>query len=382
MKINDLKRLYRDNAVSQSDIDRLPESRFLDVTPVTGKCIDVILRVHKAMCRLAPMGIDERRSLWFEAKGRNKKWEWYLISTSVYNDCHYLQIAGDTYERYALCDKEDANNAKNCWHDEDYFYSIMSKIEKFILNLVDNIISDPESYNFYVEKTLSPYRREGLIKRSVLNQLIPEDRYPGIDVAKAIAIYERQTPPTHFTEMTLRTYMHYWRIAYEAIRGSLPGSDIEVFGHSSKGHEVKNYDLDSEADFIRWKKDVSSYHGFDVVYARVHLYAAKDNQGWHLRLGTSSYWNLDQCLQAVIGLTDAGISVDLGETDHILGILKETDYVEITPYAYRYMQGDNVGSQMSLPYPGEDISKETIKKIIANTAWEKIEEASCKPEPL
>lgn len=71
-------------------------------------------------------------------------------------------------------------------------------------------------------------------------------------------------------------------------------------------------------------------------------------------------------------MSDAGISVELGEVDHLLGILKETDYVEITPYAYRYMQGDDIGSQMKLPYAYE-VDKKVIKKIIANTNWNKIE---------
>lgn len=71
-------------------------------------------------------------------------------------------------------------------------------------------------------------------------------------------------------------------------------------------------------------------------------------------------------------MTDAGISVELGEVAHILGILKETDYVEITPYAYRYMQGDNVGSQMRLPY-ADEIGKDTLKKIIESTEWREIE---------
>ena len=71
-------------------------------------------------------------------------------------------------------------------------------------------------------------------------------------------------------------------------------------------------------------------------------------------------------------MSDAGISVELGEVDHVLGILKETDYVEITPYAYRYMQGDDIGSQMKLPYAYE-VDKKVIKKIIANTNWNKIE---------
>ncbi len=135
---------------------------------------------------------------------------------------------------------------------------------------------------------------------------------------------------------------------------------------------VKDYDIDSEADFKEWKAAVSPYHGFDVVYARVHMYPVNDNGNWHFYVSTHSYWNLDECLKVVVGLSDAGISVELGEVAHILGILKETDYVEITPYAYRYMQGDNISSQTRLPY-ADEIDKYTLKKIIANTEWKKIE---------
>lgn len=371
MKLNDQKKLYRQNALIQSDIFHLPISRFLDVTVVSGKCAESMRSIHGAMGRLAPMGDDERRSLWFEVKG--KRWEWYRLSVSTYNDCHYLYIIGDTHDRYVFSDKEDCNSSR-CFY-EDELIEIFSKIEKYVVGLVDNILSAFEQYNSYVEKYLSYYRREGLIKRSILNSLIPDNRYDGIDIPRVINLYENQFEPTQFPEMTLRCYMHYWRIAYEAVYGKMSGNDIEVFRHSSKGYEIKEYNLDSEDDFRRWKNDVSPYHGFDVVYARVHLYPTYTDGQWHFYVGTGSYWNLDDCFRAVVGLSDAGISVELGEVDHVLGILKETDYVEITPYAYRYMQGDDIGSQMKLPYAYE-VDKKVIKKIIANTKWNKLEKVS------
>lgn len=371
MKLNDQKKLYRQNALIQSDIFHLPISRFLDVTVVSGKCAESIRSIHRAMGRLAPMGDDERRSLWFEVRGN--RWEWYRLSVSIYKDRHYLYITGDTYDHHVFCDKEDCNS-HHCFY-EDELIEIFSKIEKYVVGLVDNILSDPEQYNAYVDKYLSYYRRGGLIKRSILNSLMPDNSYEGIDLQKVIRIYETLLEPTQFSEMTLRRYMHYWRIAYEAVYGKMSGDDIEVFQHSSKGYEAREYNLDSEDDFRRWKSDVSPYHGFDVVYARVHLYPKYTNGQWHLYVGTGSYWNLDDCFRAVVGLSDAGISVELGEVDHVLGILKETDYVEITPYAYRYMQGDDIGSQMKLPYAYE-VDKKVIKKIIANTKWNKLEKVS------
>jgi len=83
MKFNDQKKLYRQNALTQTDILYLPDSRGLDVTVVSGKCADIIRSIHGSMSRLAPMGDDERRSLWFEVKG--KRWEWYRLSVSTYS---------------------------------------------------------------------------------------------------------------------------------------------------------------------------------------------------------------------------------------------------------------------------------------------------------
>lgn len=371
MKFNEQKKLYRQNAMIQSDIRSLPDSRGLDVILVPDECAEIICHIHKAMERLAPMGDDCRRSLWFEVK--DKRWEWYRLSVSTYKNRHYLYITGDPHDHHIFCDKEDCNSHR--WFFEDMLIGIFSKIEKYVVGLVDNILSAPEQYNAYVEKYLSYYRREELIKRSILNSLIADNRYDGIDIPRVINIYENQVEPTQFSEMTLRRYMHYWRISYEAVYGKMSRDDIEVFRRSSKGYEIKEYNLDSENDFRRWKTDVSPYHGFDVVYARVPLYPEFTNGQWHFYIGTHSYWNLDDCFKAILGLSDVGISVELGEVEHILGILNETDYVEITPYAYRYMQGDDIGSQTRLPY-ADEVDKDVIRKIIANTKWNKIESVS------
>lgn len=368
MNLNEQKKLYRENALKVADFYRLPISRRLETIETEGKSSETIQRIHKAMHRLAPMGEDERRSLWFEVKG--KKWEWYRLSTTVYKDCHYLHISSNEHEQYVLGDKSCANAFR--YYTDDELFEVLSKIENYVVNLIDNILLAPGQYNEYVNNCLDYHRRKGLIKRSIVNALLPTTLLDGIDIPKAIKIYESQQLPSQFSNMTLRSYMHYWRIAYEAVYGKQVGDDMEVFQHSSKGYEVKNYNLDSEEDFKRWKTDVSLYHGFDVVYARVHLYPVFENGYWHFYISTRSYWNLDECLKAVLGLTDAGIIPELGEVSHILGILKETDYVEITPEAYRYMQGEGVGSQMKLPYAGE-IGRDIIKKIIENTDWEPIE---------
>lgn len=76
MKFNDQKKLYRQNALIQSDILYLPDSRGLDVTVVSGKCADIIRSIHGSMSRLAPMANAATlvaRQLAAELKSKEKK---------------------------------------------------------------------------------------------------------------------------------------------------------------------------------------------------------------------------------------------------------------------------------------------------------------------
>ncbi len=361
----------------QSDIERLPECSGLEFLLVDDKSLEVMLRIEATMQRLAVMGDDAQRMLWFEVQG--KRLEWYRITTGYYRNYHFLIIYGNTYERYCFSSNKCWNSDRNAdiaANDTCDIADTLLKVEDYVTTLVDAILDNPDVYNAYVEKHLSYYMRTGLIRRSVLNTLIPDNRTWSVDKTRAVELYSAEPEPMRFDRMTLRDYMHFWRIAYESFAGSRKDvTDEEIFGHSSKGRDVRNYYPDSETEFKRWMEDVGHYHGFDVVYARVHLVPVCEDGKWYLELFTGSYWDLNECLMAAIALFDAGIPVLLENREEILAILQETDYVEICPHAYRYMQGDNVGSQISLPYPGEKVSREIVKAIIANTEWEKQKEA-------
>lgn len=76
MKFNDQKKLYRQNALTQSDILYLLDSRGLDVTVVSGKCADIIRSIHGSTSLLAPMANAATlvaRQLAAELKSKEKK---------------------------------------------------------------------------------------------------------------------------------------------------------------------------------------------------------------------------------------------------------------------------------------------------------------------
>lgn len=83
--------------------------------------------------------------------------------------------------------------------------------------------------------------------------------------------------------------------------------DLTLFRtHNSKGKEIDGLDLDSEADYESWYEENSSFHCFDVVYARIHLGFVGEGEWrnqhapFHLAMwfGVSGYW--DDCFQLFI----------------------------------------------------------------------------------
>lgn len=369
---------------------------------VDDKSLNILLRIEQSMQQLAAMGDDELRSLWVEAqRGAPEDWgdfeslkndgevdtydeylelwkidcpneiEWWKISSMRYDGFHYLHITDG--ERYSYC-LQSAKNVFDDRNESEAYYDVsklLACIEIYITTLVECIVISPEAYNDYVDNNLPYKKRKGVILRSILNELLPDWYLKDVDKERAVELLEKKEEPEYFEHMTLRTYMHYWRRAYEALGYKCEEqSDIDVFRYSSKGYKVEKYNLDSEEVFTQWITDVSPYHGFDVVYARVHFFPHYENGSWNFLLSTHSYWNLNEYIRVAISMYNEGILLEFDGREKILSILRGTDCVRICPDAYRYIQSGDVGNEINLPDPNEDISVETVKLIIANTEWE------------
>lgn len=93
------------------------------------------------------------------------------------------------------------------------------RLEEYVRNMVDAVCTNPDEYNDYVEANLPYWKKQGVIRRSVLNGICPlyrrvEDPELEIDLLEAV----RDSQLTVLKEMTLNVYMHYWRLAYVAYR--------------------------------------------------------------------------------------------------------------------------------------------------------------------
>ncbi len=357
--------------------------------------LEVMLRIEKTMQRLKAMGDDDRRYLWMEIEApppdedeeENGFWEeepdpnghlWYQLLTAHYKGFHYLLMSN---RHWRFVDLRSAHHVGAERDPENDFYCNMveplTRLETYVTALVDAIVDDPEAYNDYVERHLPYNKRVGTIQRSTLCSICPSyhavehpQRY--LQMLEAMMAME----PKRFEVMTLRLYMHYWRVAYvayttmdrydpddpEVFKGM---TDEEVFSYSSKGREVEGYDLDSEEDYLKWEKENSSYHCHDVAYARIHLWPHRNEEGlWFFSLAYNVVGYFQDVLNILTVFYQMGVGIDIRcFAEHAIAKLKEEDEVTITPQPNKYRE------EMSLPYPDAAVTEEMVQEIIKNTRW-------------
>lgn len=386
------------------DLMYLTHGHHLNGVVVDDAALEVMLRIEKTMQRLEVMGDDEQRWLWIELKapGKRNRWEeadengnyWYQVFTANYEDFHYM-IIRNRERRYI-----DLRSARYVGDERkpDVWYGNVSKsllkLEKYITALVDSICENPNDYNNYVEEHLPYSKRDGIIKRADLNRICPVYRtFDDTERVVDIVTKMNNLPLWTADKMTLRTYIHFWRLLYETYRTKdeyrpepksefADKTDEEIFvRYNNKGREIAGLDLDSEQDYQKWEDENSSFHCMDVAYARIHLHPWKKGgrwgenvpvaEGqWYFTLTFSVYGYSNDVVNMLEALCDAGIGVICNESARLLRMAEETDYVGITPGADKYAHNEKIGNEITLPCVDNDITAEQIADIIAAAEWE------------
>ena len=378
--------------------------------PFDGVVVDdasfsVMLRIEETMQRLCPMGNDDIRWLWIEIKAPDKRCRmesadnngnyWYELSTARYKEFHYMVLRNRGRRLITL------QSAKHIGEERkpDPYYGNVEQplllLEKYVNALVDWICEDAEGYNAYVENHLPYSKRCGRIRRSDLNRICPVYKtFERPDLVVSVLKRMKSLPLWMIEKMTLRTYMHVWRIAYEAYRTKdsfEPDKPMAYHGltdesifisHNSKGREIENYDLDSEEGYLAWDKDYSPYHCNDVAYARIHLIPRK-NEGydfdqdipvaegmWYFELSFSVYGYSQDVVNIFEALSDAGIGVFSYSAERLYKMASETDWVSLSPVPNKYTYDDEIGNEISLPSVSDDITEELVNEVIAIVEWE------------
>ena len=379
----------------------------LNGTVVDDASLEVMLRIEKIMSRLDVVGDDNRRQLWIELKAPRKcdREEdadekgnyWYLLITGCYQQMHYLILSNKGWRFIDLRSHEHGHGERkpDVWHGN--VSKALKKLESYVAALVDRICANPDEYNDYVAENLPYSKREGRIRRKDLNRICPSYRtFDDPEHVVSIVKEVQAIPITAYDKMTLRTYMHVWRILYEAYYTKdrfrqddaerfCGLSDAEVFEHNSKGRETEGLDLDSEADYLKWEKENSPYHCLDVAYARVHLQPIKkgdhsfDEESdapdgkWYFSLGYSVYGYSQDVVNMLEALRDAGIGLRCSSSKRLLKMALEDDWVSLSPLPNKYTHDEELGNEISLPYVDDDITEEQVRQVIEAAQWEPLE---------
>ena len=362
---------------------------------VDERSAEVMVRIKNKLSQLEVMGDDERRSLWLPFRTRTKHayWRtdepenglvWYYLTVTTYRDVHYLMLH-DAHFHYVILKTESNRHDKMSLFPEDTYKSLLG-LEQYVTQIVEWIIAKPNEYNEYIDKELPYRKRHGKIRRDVLYQLVPDYRLVE-DRAEKMQLLERlqMEGATTYDTITLNSYAHVWRLAYDAYEAanadlwdreredSSAIGDREMFvRHSSKGREAEKFDWDSEEDFVKWEEENSPYHNMDVAYARIHLAPIRNEQTglWEYNLWFSVYGYYPDVLKIVEALYNQGIRVVISPCEMLMGILREDDLVGIVPSPDKYMDRGGTTNQIHLPYVEEDVTEEKLAELISLAEWE------------
>ena len=239
--------------------------------------LGLLYDIQEQMRRLAPSGGDDRRSLWIEAlRGEPEEWAdyqmllddgevsdeddylalwqmecpdeiaWYEVSVSCFRDRHFLIVSDGEGTEWMFANRDDPDGAwpEMRWDVTEFLQALKDSVTR----LVGRICRAPASYNRYLERNLSPFKRRGSILRRDLFRILPETRpcLSESDMDFLSRLAEDETLPDDMPSMTLALYRRAWNAAQASIIG--PEADLSDL----MCPVPDTLPLDSEDAFLQW----------------------------------------------------------------------------------------------------------------------------------
>lgn len=361
----------------------LPEQRdYLNPLELRGEAAKPMQQIYKSICRLAVMGEDECRSIWLRFQSDYDGVQWGYMHITTYREYHYLYI-GAKYTHFASC-KWRVEPEENVDESANDFFGYTKAYQEFadkVLPIIDSICANSEAYNAYINRYVPYALREGKIRRSVLNQIVPEFKLELKDEAKTIEALHRSITgdyPT-FDTMTIRTYCRYFRAADEQFHNVPHDSeqtDVEYY-QKHKWHKLDEYDLDSEADFNKFAFD--HYGELGLSRCNVHAYKQDDSK-WEISIGLGYFHNLTRVLEMITACYETGFPMKIWDADKLLEIIEERDYVGFAVSTFHQRLGyGEIGNDIELDddlLMIEDAKQRRIaqRAIIQAAEWNPLEQ--------
>ena len=402
---------FCENPLLISEVNQLPASSNLEVTIVDDKSLVVIERIEKLLSAFEPMGFDELRYVYIEAVrgkieewctyeeyrqehgGRMKSWkkdwkyhhpiskEWYQVGIRRYRELVFIYISRRYRGDVVIGNTKDVYTPRE--QVDSYRYdlsSFLTKLEAYLTAVVESIQKDSEGYIRYLEDNY-PYRmRTGKIPIKDWCRIIKEKMLVLDDESyKIVKELSARKPESAYLKLTLREYMRIWKIAYTSLpehRHLKDSSLEEVFRHSSKGdlRQIQGYDWDSETDFHEWGKKNSSFHCYDVCYARVHLFVQSDGGSYYLELAAHYEGWIDILICIAVALYKAGVPFVLRDAEELLALHHQVGNVVIKP-GYHYGRSFIGSPDRYIPEVGRDgVTQKQIDELISTIEWDRFKE--------
>lgn len=374
------------------------------------RSLEVLLRIENMLIIIEPMGSDDCRYLYIETvRGTFEQWleiedvtadsasamcglrndwlddlpnekEWFEVGVARFENLVRIYISDIYGSTFVLANTRNIYTPRD--HDQSArydAYGLLCRIEKYLQEVVNRIIEEPQSYMDYIEKHYPYHCRKGSVSYKnwcdIMGQKLVELDDKEVELLRSVT-----TPHLTYYDgpMTLREYMKVWKIAYCGIIGDDFLNTLtpeEIFTRSSKGSEedIGKYDPDSEKDFIIWGKENAGYHCFEVTYVNVHLLPAPKAGRWRLQLLATHEWAIGDMLAAAKAIAAEGIPFSMPQARDILRMHEMKGKIIIdSDYADRSRIGEIVRRLPEAGYAG--VTKAQVEELIKAIQWDPLQE--------
>lgn len=272
---------------------------------------------------------------------------------------HFVDILDADFKSYrSICDtKSDFD--KNVQMEE--FRPLLTKIKDYISYCVEH----KDEYNKWVNDNL-PYKyRDGVIKRSDLNEITYDYKiYSGEEF---VDLVNNHITSKDYEYADMQLYIHLWSeiyrvltkdVKFDRVLGCRPYilTDEQIFVNYNQSGKVY-------FDYDEWYENNKKYHCTNISAIKLE-FEKQTNGRYTLCLSYNSYGYTDDFIEVMRRFEKDGVEFTVKHPNRLIGTLLGEDYVRVTPTPEKMMNDDYV-SQISLPEKYE-------KEIINKSTWESI----------
>lgn len=334
-----------------------------DVLSPDGHGRGILLTILERMKDLAPMGDDDRRSLWIETLCEDPgEVAWYEVTSGSYRDSHYIVISDE--ECFSLMIVSGGALLDSDVDTDVDVSDFLNSLNGYLSRLVGRIRVSPERYNDYIEENLPYSKRTGKILRSKRDALMPWMRIGVPDGAEDFVrncIAYEDCPPGE-EKIGAKTFLEALRAAMDEAGECL-------------------YQFEDLSDLYSDEENLGEVFPFmNLRFPDGYRLRPKKNRegGWYISFHCCYEGYLDVALSLCLSLRRQGLPVMIENPSAIAIALSGDDYVDIFPGACEF--DTEIGmAEMELPSPNRDVREILYSELVEAVEWDPITPVKINP---